>query len=145
MAAAGFRLAALALACASCTRIEVTERSFDGTQWRVIGIDRAPVRPEAGYRMNFKAGRFSGGFGCNGMSAEYQVIRNYMMIGKSAGGTFHVGWIMSTERDCSVRPDGHFEEDALAILRRPMSLSFRGKRQLVLSNASGSIDLEQVR
>lgn len=145
MAAAVFRLGALALLCAGCTTVVIDQRTFDGTQWRVFGIDRAPIRAEAGYRMDFLGSRWHGGFGCNGMSAEYRVRGNILEVGRSEAGQFRLGEVMATERDCSSSPDGHFEGDALAILRRPMEIRFRGKRHLVLSNASGSIDLEMVR
>jgi heat shock protein HslJ len=145
MAAAGFRAAAIALACAGCTTIAVGPRSLEGTHWQVIGIDRAPIRKEAGYRMDFDRGRFSGGFGCNGMSAEYRVADDQLLIGKTDSGRFHIGWVTATERDCSMKPDGHFEGDALAVLQRPMTLRFRDGRHAVLSNASGSIDLVLIR
>jgi hypothetical protein len=43
MAAAVFRIAALALACAACTSIAVDARTFEGTRWRVTAIDAKPT------------------------------------------------------------------------------------------------------
>jgi len=145
MAAAGFRSAALVLACAACATVAIDQRTFEGTSWRETAVNGHATPVESvGYRMHLKNSRFSGGFGCNSMGAEYRFAGNQMMIGKTEGGQFHVGWIMQTERDCSDRPDGPFEGWAWAILQHPMMVRFHGARRLTLSNSAGSIELERI-
>jgi heat shock protein HslJ len=145
MVAVGFRTASLGLLTAACTTIVLGQRSFEGSHWRVIGIDRAPIRDDSGYHMDFLKSQWHASFGCNGMSGEYRVQSDKLMLGRSDAGKFNVGVIMMTERDSSDRPDDHFENDALAVLRRPMTIRFRDGHHVVLINASGAIDLERIR
>ncbi|HYU95696.1 MAG TPA: META domain-containing protein [Sphingomicrobium sp.] len=142
MAAAVSRPIALALACAACTSINADERTFAGTDWRVSTINARPTPPGPDFHMEFGARDWRGGFGCNGMTGEYRLHGDELAIGRSEGERFFVGRIMATERDCSARPDGHFEGEALAILQRPMRMHWSSGRRLKLSNAAGSIELK---
>lgn len=142
MAAAGFKPIALALACAACTSINADQRTFTGTDWRVSAINARPTPGGPDYHMQFGARDWRGGFGCNGMTGEYRAGGDHLAIGRSEGARFFVGRIMATERDCSARPDGHFEAEAVAILLQPMRMRWSSERRLMLSNAAGSIELD---
>jgi heat shock protein HslJ len=142
MAAAGFKPFALALACASCASINSDEQTFAGTDWRVSAINARPTPGGPGYHMQFEARVWRGGFGCNGMTGEYRVGGDQLAIGRSEGARFFAGRVMATERDCSARPDGHFEGEAVAILAQPMRMRWSSGRRLTLSNAAGSIELK---
>lgn len=136
---------ALALLCAACSSLVFDGRSFERTDWRVIAINGQDTPAQSGeYRMHFTNGRFSGGFGCNGMSAEYRVAGNQLSVGKTDNGIFHVGWITATERDCSMSPTGHFEDETRAILQEPMQIRPNGRDSIVLMSGPGTIVLKRL-
>ena len=126
---AGFRFAALALLCASCTSINATKATFEGTSWRIAAINGAPTPP---YAVRFRAGFISGVI-CNRFQAPYTVGSGFMQL----------GGMENTERGC-FDLTGRFEEAAFAILhRRPMRMTWHSARRLSLSNSAGSIELER--
>jgi len=131
MAAAGFRAAALALACAGCTSIAVDARTFEGTRWRVTAIDGKPTPAGGDYRMEFAGGRIGGRFGCNSWGGHYAV----------SGKSLSARQVISTMMACP-EPAMSFERRGLSILQQPMQWTFAGAR-LTLSNAAGSIALER--
>jgi heat shock protein HslJ len=131
MAAAGFRAAALALACTACTSIAVDARTFEGTRWRVTGIDGRATPASGEYRLEFRKGQISGRFGCNGWGGTYAV----------AGGTLRASDVRSTLMGCP-QPAASFEREGMAILQQPMHWIWT-KTRLTLSNSIGSIRLER--
>ncbi|HET8534481.1 MAG TPA: META domain-containing protein [Sphingomicrobium sp.] len=133
MAAAVFRAASLALACAACTTIAADVRTFDGTRWHVTAIDGRATPATGDYHVEFKAGEISGRFGCNGWGGAYAV----------SGETMTASRVMSTMMACG-DPAMTFESQGLAVLRQPMRLTWIAGRKLTLSNSAGSIALERV-
>lgn len=145
MAAAGFRATLLPLLCAACTTIAPGAGTFEGTNWRVVAVNGTETPPaETGYRVSFSNGLFHAGFGCNGMTAEYRVVGGQLQVGKMEGDTFRIGSIMATERDCSMSPTGHFEDEARAILQEPMQIRPNGHNSIVLMSGPGTIVLKRL-
>lgn len=143
MGAAGFRRLFPALALlGSCTSVQLGPQSLAGTEWRVTEIDSRPTPGGPDFAMQFQATQWHGGFGCNGMSAEYRLAGNVLTIGRTDGQQFVPGRIMATERDCSSTPTGHFEDEAVAILVKPMTVRFSSAHRMTLANDAGSIELE---
>jgi len=132
MAAAAFRVTALALACGACTSIAADSRAFEGSGWRVTAIDGHATRSEGGYQVEFAGGRISGRFGCNRWSGAYAV----------AGETLTASQVVSTKMACP-EPAMIFENKGLMVLDQPMRLAWSSERRLTLSNAAGSIALER--
>ena len=133
MAAAVFRVASLALACAACTTIAADARMFDGTRWHVMAIDGKPTPATGDYHVEFKAGEISGRFGCNGWGGTYAV----------RGETLTASQVRSTLMACP-EPAMSFESEGLAVLRQPMRLTGIAGTELTLSNSAGSIALERI-
>ena len=131
MGAAGFRAAALALACTACTSVLADARTFDGTSWRVAAIDGRPTPKSGDYRIDFRKGQIGGRFGCNSWGGPYVM----------AGETILASRIIATQMACG-DPAGTFESQGFAVLRQPMRLSWAGET-LTLSNGAGSIRLER--
>ena len=131
MAAAGFRVAALALACAACTSVIADERTFDGTRWHVTAIDGRATPATGDYHVRFARDEISGRFGCNGWGGRYAIVGDIMTAGE----------IRSTMMAC---PDMSFESSGLAVLDRPMQIRWSSGRQLTLTNGAGSIELRPV-
>ena len=132
MAAAAFRTAVLALACAACTSIAVDERTFEGTSWRVTAIDGRATPANGEYRMEFKGGQISGRFGCNGWGGSYAVT----------GATLTASQVRSTLMACP-EPGMSLESQGLAVLLQPMRATESGNATLMLSNSAGSIELKR--
>ena len=132
MGAAGFRAAALALACAACTSIAADARTLDGTHWRVTAIDGRATPAAGDYHIEFRSGQISGRFGCNGWGGSYAVARETLTTDR----------IVSTMMACS-DPPASFESQGLAVLREPMHLSWAAEQKLTLSNSAGSIELDR--
>ena len=130
MAAAAFRAAAVALACAACTSIAADARTFDGTRWHVTAIDGRATPATGDYRIEFKAGEISGRFGCNGWGGAYAVN----------GETMTASRVMSTMMACAA-PAMSFESQGLAVVRQPMRWSLATDQKLTLSNGAGSIEM----
>jgi heat shock protein HslJ len=131
MGAAGFRAAALALACTACTSIAVDHRSLEGTSWRVAAINGEATPAAGDYRIEFGNGRISGRFGCNGWGGNYTMRGNAVIADR----------VISTMMACS-DPAARFESEGLAILRQPMRWSWRDVHTMTLSNGAGSIELQ---
>jgi heat shock protein HslJ len=131
MAAAVFRPAVLALACAACTSVVADARTFEGTSWRVTAIDGQPTPAAGDYRIEFRNGEIGGRFGCNSWGGHYAV----------AGETIVASQVIATQMGCG-DPAGTFESEGFAILRQPMHLTWAGEK-LTLSNSAGSIGLER--
>jgi heat shock protein HslJ len=129
MAAAAFRLTALALACAGCTSIQFKPRSFEGVSWHVSAIDGQDTPPVDNYRMEFANGRVSAQFGCNHFGGTYRVERNQLVVSQLAG----------TRMGCP-EPAGTLENRGTAILREPMQIT-ANSGGMMLSNRSGQINL----
>ena len=132
MDAAGFKAAALALACAACTSTAVNERTFEGTRWRVTAINGQAAPAAVGF-IQFRNGQISGGFGCNNWGGVYSVAGE-TLIARAA----------STLKACEDNAIGAFEDQGLAVLRQPMRWTWPSGQRLTLSNAAGSIELERV-
>lgn len=130
MAAAVFRLALVALLCADCTSIHVTDRTFEGTRWRVTAVNGRTTPASGDYRVEFKDGGIGGRFGCNGFGGRYSV----------AGSVLTAHEIRSTLMGCP-EPAASFEGEGFRILNQAMRLTWSGDHRLTLSNSAGSIDL----
>ena len=131
MAAAGFKAAALALACAACTTVVADARTLEGTSWRVTAIDGRRTPANGQYRIEFRNGQISGGFGCDSWGGSYSV----------AGETFTAINVRSTLMACP-EPAMSFESQGLAVLQQPMRWTVAGTR-MTLANTAGSIALER--
>ena len=134
MAAAAFRIAALALLSAGCTSIAADQRTFDGTSWRVTAVDGRATPPKGDYSMSFRGRELGARFGCNRVGGRYSV----------AGETLTATEVRSTLMGCP-EPASTFERKGLAVLSAPMRISWSSGNRLTLSNAAGSIALELVR
>jgi heat shock protein HslJ len=130
MAAAGFRIAALALFCAGCTSIAADQRTFDGTTWRVTAIDGRATPHSGDYSMRFTGRELGARFGCNHVGGLYSV----------AGETLRATEVRSTLMGCP-EPAATFEREGLAVLGSPMRMSWSSGSRLTLSNSAGSIAL----
>jgi putative lipoprotein len=131
MAAAVFKAAALAFACAACTSIATNSLTFEGTSWRVTAIDGRATPADGGYMIEFSSGRISGRFGCNRWSGVYAV----------SGEMLTAIQVASTKMACP-EPAMAFENQGLAILGQPARLKWTSSRKLTLVNEAGSIALE---
>jgi heat shock protein HslJ len=134
VAAAGFKLAFAALACAACTSIAADARTFEGTEWRVTAINGSPTPQTDNYRVNFRNGQFGGRFGCNSFGGAYQLRSSSILS---------VGPVAVTEMACE-GPGMAFENSGFAVLRDPLQINWTSARHLTLSNANGSIQLERM-
>ena len=135
MAAAVFRAASLALACAACTSVAVDDRTFEGTHWHVRAINgRATPANTSGYRVEFRNGGISDSLGCNMFGGRYSVERN----------TLSTPELNSTLMACT-GPGMTFEREGLPVLTRPMRMTWESGRRLTVSNAAGSLELERIR
>ena len=132
MAAAGFRAALIALACAACTSIAADARTFENTSWRVTTINGRATPPGGDYRIEFKDGRIGGRFGCNHFGGPYAVQRDTLIARE----------IASTLMGCP-EPAASFETQGFAVLHQPMRMNWSSGRALTLSNPAGSIALER--
>jgi heat shock protein HslJ len=130
MVAAGFRVAALALASAACTSIAADARTFEGTRWHVAAINGRATPAQGDYRMEFKGGSASGRFGCNGFGGRYSIASDKLVVRE----------VRSTLMACS-DPAGSFESAGSAILNQPMRMRWATSRRVQLVNSAGSIDL----
>ena len=128
-----FASVAFAAALASCATAEAPGPMLEGSRWQVIAID-GQVTPRTDlYQLEFKDGRASGRFGCNRFSGVYTV----------AGSTLSLGPTMATRMGCP-EPASTHESEGLAVLQQEAQLTWAGNK-LTISNANGSIALEQLR
>jgi heat shock protein HslJ len=134
MAAAAFRIVALALLSAACTSIDATRQTFEGTRWRATAVDSHSLAP--GERLTLQFGPFySSAIGsCNTRQSHYRVSERMIVF---EGGT-------TTERGCEAELMA-FDERAFAILTGPVRMNWTSGRQLTLVKAVGTIDLELAR
>jgi heat shock protein HslJ len=134
MAAAVFKVTALALACAACTTIAPSGSTFDGSEWRVAAISGRTTPMDGNYYVNFQGGRISGRFGCNNWTGSYSV----------AGDMLTAGEVAMTRMAC-IEPANTFENQGVAVLNQPMQWKLIANQQLTLSNGAGSIVMERRR
>jgi len=132
MAAAGFKAAALALACAACTSVMADERTFDGTHWHVKAVDGRATPATGDYHVQFTRNEISGRFGCNSFGGRYAIVGDIMTAGE----------VRSTLMGCP-EPAASLESRGFAVLNRPMQMRWASGRQLTLSNGAGSIALQR--
>ena len=132
MAAAGYRIIPLALACVACTSITVDARTFERTRWHVTAINGHATPAAGDYHLEFTNGQISGRFGCNGWGGNYSV----------SGQTVTAGQVRSTLMACAV-PAMSFESQGLAVLQQPMHWTLAANRA-TLSNGAGSISLQRL-
>ena len=132
MAAAVFKAAALALACAGCASIAVSQASLDGTNWRVAAIDGQATPATHNYSMSFTGGNLSARFGCNSIGGRYV----------ATGETLTASEVRSTLMGCP-EPSATFEREGSAVLGSAMRIDWSGSGRLTLSNSAGSIALER--
>lgn len=125
-----FPAAILLAAAASCTSVNPTAATFEGTRWQVTAINARATPGGEGYRMQFEDGRIGGRFGCNQFGGPYRV-RGDVLIATD---------VASTLMGCP-DPAASFEPQGFAILRQPMRMVWQSGQQLTLSNGAGSIAL----
>ena len=137
MAAAGFRIAALALLGAGCTSIAADARTFEGTRWQVTAINGHPTPRYPNFRIEFARGRFTARMGCNIAYGIYRIEHEQLIPG--FGG--HTEMACKAVSDFAV-PPMTFETWGFAVLHKPMRMSWKSSRELTLTNGAGSIQLE---
>ena len=133
MAAAGFRLAALAVLAAGCTSVTASRASFDGTRWHVTAVNGQATPAAGDYSLQFAQGNVGARFGCNRIGGRYSALGDSLR-------TFDVH---STLMGCP-EPAATFERQGSAVLTAPMRIAWSGETRLTLSNDQGSIALERV-
>jgi heat shock protein HslJ len=139
MAAAGFRPIAAALALGGCTSMAADARTFEGTHWHISAINGHQTPRSGRFGITFASGRFSAQAGCNTARGVYRV----------EGDTLQPGMAGYTEMACEAAVDlpvslMTFERWGFAVLRKPMRMRWTSGKQLTLSNAAGSIELERL-
>ena len=134
MAAAGFRLAALAVLAAGCTSVTAGSASFDSTRWHVTAVNGNATPAAGDYSLQFTQGNVGARFGCNHIGGRYSAI----------GETLRTFDIHTTLMGCP-EPAATFEQQGSAVLTAPMRIAWSGETRLTLSNDHGSIALERVR
>ena len=132
MAAAGFRLVALAVLTAGCTSVTASRASFDGTRWHVSAVNGNATPPAGDYSLQFAQGNVGARFGCNHIGGRYSAV----------GDTLRTFDIHSTLMGCP-EPAATFERQGSLVLTSPMRIAWSGERRLTLSNSNGSIALER--
>jgi heat shock protein HslJ len=138
MVVAGFRPIAFALLCVSCTSIYADSRTFDGTRWRVTAVNGHATPPRDPFFVEFLRSSYRARVGCNEARGQYRIERRDLI---PAG-------MMTTEMACEAVPATGiplmtYEQWGFRVLRQPMRMHWSSARRLRLSNASGSLDLEQ--
>jgi heat shock protein HslJ len=103
-----------------------------GTSWSIVAIDGEPVPRTPTYFINFEERRLSGKAGCNGFGGTYEV----------SGRTLVPGPIAATRMACPGPAMAH-EQRALAILRGPVQIEFRGGDTLLLRGREGMLTLRR--
>ena len=136
LAVGAFRTFALGAAAAvgGCASVITDARSLEGTEWRVTAINGQAAPP--GLELRFAQGELSGYLGCNRFSGPYRL----------SGETLIVQTMAMTQMACVSATDEPLpdsEPAGLAILSRPMRITWRSGRELALGNAAGSISLER--
>ena len=139
MAAAGFRASVFAaLGLAGCTSIAADARTFEGTRWHVSAINGHATPSGSPFDVSFTGDRIGGRLGCNHFGGGYRVTGDVMTTNA----------MMMTQMACGSVDDRpgpslmDFESWGHAVLARPMRMSWKSGRELKLSNAAGSVDLE---
>ena len=133
MAAAAFRLAALAGLTAGCTSVTASEASFDGTRWHVSAVNGQATPAAGDYSLQFAQGNVGARFGCNHIGGRYSAL----------GDTLRTFDVHSTLMGCP-EPAATFERQGSLVLTAPMRLTWSGETRLTLSNDHGSIALERL-
>ena len=131
MAAAGFKVSALALLCIGCTTIAADARTFEGTRWHATAINGRATPGTGNYVIRFDKGRIGGQLGCNLFGGDYRI----------QGAVMTPSAIRSTMMAC-MEPAASFEEQGFAVLNQPMRMRWASSHRLTLSNPAGSIALE---
>lgn len=126
-------VATAAVLLAGCATVAPSPVSLEGTAWRVSAIDGQATPATDAYRLEFREGRVSGKFGCNGFSGPYSL----------AGNTLTAGNVAATKMFCP-GPASTFETEGFAVLQQPMQISWSSDSQVTLGNAAGSIALERL-
>ncbi len=133
MVAAGFRLAALAVLIAGCTRVTASQASFDGTRWHVSAVNGNATPAAGDYSLQFAQGNVGARFGCNHIGGRYSAL----------GDTLRTFDVHSTLMGCP-EPAATFERQGSMVLTSPMRIAWSGEARLTLSNEHGAIALERV-
>src|SRR3954451_3390546 len=131
MAAAAYSVALGVVACAACTSIAADARSFEGTRWHVLAVNRHTTPVKGDYTVGFKDGRISARFGCNSIGGSYN----------ASGDLLTAHQLISTKMACGSPADA-FEQAGVGILQVSMKVRPSGKGRLRLSNRVGTLDLE---
>ena len=140
MAVAGIRTSVFAtLGLLGCTSIAADARTFGGTRWQVTAINGHATPRSGSFHIKFSRGSFSAQMGCNTASGAYRVEGDFLRPG--------IG--RRTEKACDALyatefPLMTYERWGFAVLSKPMRMSWRSGRELILSNVAGSIELERL-
>ena len=130
----GFALALLALA--GCAFSIPIRPSLEGSRWQIRAINGDPMPPLPNYYVEFRHGQISGRMGCNLFSGPYRLDAEAIVV----------GGLSTTEMACDATTTAH-EAAGLAALRgRSLRIFWTdlGAR-LVLTSATGSMDLKRIR
>jgi len=110
-----------------------SDLKLENTRWHVALVNGRPTPAVGDYSMSFTDGQVGARTGCNSMGGRYSI----------AGRTLTVTDLASTLMGCP-EPAATFEQQASAVLMRPMQVEVAAGGRLVLSNAAGSISLTPV-
>jgi len=97
------------------------------TEWVVTSVNGRPTPGSAGYYVNFTDNHVTAKFGCNRFNTTYDLTSDTLTAGPLAG----------TRMAC---PDMSFENQASAILARPMRTNFLTDERMILANSAGKIE-----
>ena len=100
------------------------------TNWRVTSIDGIRV-PNNNFYMNFLPDRVAAKFGCNAIGASYS----------TKGNTLDLGAALATRMACA---DMTFENKATRIIALPLRVDLTNPEVMILTNASGTIELARL-
>ena len=118
-----------AASSASSTASSVpTAASLDGSEWRFVELDGAPVPAGVTATLRFRGGRAAGKAGCNAYGARYQI---------AADGTATFTQTLSTKMAC-LQPAGvmHVEQGVFNAFRNTAKVAI-ANGGLVMLDASG--------
>jgi heat shock protein HslJ len=140
MAAAAFKTSVFAaFGLLGCTSIAADARTFEGTRWHVSAINGHATPPSGSqFEIRFDNHRIGGRIGCNHFGGGYAVTGDVMTT----------NGIAMTRMACDTVGDRpgpslmEYERHGHAVLARPMRIGWKSSRELMLSNAAGSIALE---
>lgn len=110
--------------------------SLEGSRWQIRSINGEAVPPLPNYYVEFRHGQISGRMGCNQFSGPYRLDAEAIVV----------GGLSTTEMACDAATTAHEAAGFAALRGRSLRIFWTdlGAR-LVLTSATGSIDLRRMR